>query len=81
MAEWYTRWSQKPMGLKPVRVRLSPRAPSPLDIFSHFLHTKYMAKVNKAAKKTVKEDRAYTEMVMLLIVTLGLAITTIATFR
>jgi len=40
-----------------------------------------MAKVNKAAKKTVKEDRAYTEMVMLLIVTLGLAITTIATFR
>jgi hypothetical protein len=40
-----------------------------------------MAKVKKAAKKTVKEDRAYTEMVMLLIVTLGLAITTIATFR
>lgn len=27
VAEWYTRWSQKPLGSDPVRVRLSPTAP------------------------------------------------------
>ena len=39
-----------------------------------------MAKVT-AKKSAPRDDRANTEMVMLLIVTLGLAITTIATLR
>lgn len=27
VAEWYTRWSQKPLGSNPVWVRLPPTAP------------------------------------------------------
>ena len=40
VAEWYTRWSQKPLGFNPVWVRLPPTAPAFLEINFRFLNFK-----------------------------------------
>lgn len=56
VAEWYTRWSQKPMGIIPVRVQLPPCPPIPISCHKQPIICGDCLKRRKAFKDAGYED-------------------------